>query len=129
MNDSVKVIVGIIIFLLLVTSPLWYNLAIGSSPARPELELPPNGSEQCVADADWMRAYHMDLLNDWRDQVVRDGERKFTIEATGQQVDKSLTLACLDCHSNKAQFCDACHNYMAVSPYCWDCHVVPKEAS
>jgi hypothetical protein len=40
----------------------------------------------------------------------------------------SLTRTCLDCHSNKAEFCDRCHTYMAVDPYCWDCHVEPKEA-
>ena len=37
----------------------------------------------------------------------------------------SLTNTCLGCHSNKAQFCDQCHNYLEVTPYCWDCHVDP----
>jgi hypothetical protein len=40
----------------------------------------------------------------------------------------SLSNTCLDCHSNKAEFCDRCHNYASVSPYCWDCHIDnPKE--
>jgi hypothetical protein len=39
----------------------------------------------------------------------------------------SLTNTCLDCHPNKDTFCDRCHNYMAVSPYCWDCHIVPEQ--
>ena len=28
----------------------------------------------------------------------------------------SLTRTCMDCHSNKAEFCDRCHNYLAVRP-------------
>jgi hypothetical protein len=38
-----------------------------------------------------------------------------------------LTHTCLNCHSNKSAFCDACHHYMAVTPNCWDCHVTPPE--
>ncbi|MGD8893899.1 MAG: menaquinol oxidoreductase, partial [Desulfobacterales bacterium] len=34
---------------------------------------------------------------------------------------------CLDCHEEKAEFCDKCHNYASVSPYCWECHIDPKE--
>jgi hypothetical protein len=33
----------------------------------------------------------------------------------------------MECHSNKTKFCDQCHNYMGVAPYCWDCHIAPKE--
>jgi len=33
----------------------------------------------------------------------------------------------MKCHSNKKEFCDKCHNYMAVVPYCWSCHIAPKE--
>ena len=42
----------------------------------------------------------------------------------------SLSNTCLDCHSNKADFCDKCHNYASVRPYCWDCpSEPPKEKS
>jgi hypothetical protein len=37
-------------------------------------------------------------------------------------------VTCLECHSNKTKFCDQCHNYLDVQPYCWDCHLVPKES-
>ena len=33
------------------------------------------------------------------------------------------------CHANKAEFCDRCHNYAAVKPYCWDCHIDTKGES
>jgi hypothetical protein len=39
----------------------------------------------------------------------------------------SLQNTCMQCHPNKAEFCDRCHNYASVKPYCWDCHVEPKE--
>ena len=42
---------------------------------------------------------------------------------------KSLTLECLSCHSNKDKFCDECHEYLKVKPYCWDCHIIPVVAS
>jgi hypothetical protein len=33
----------------------------------------------------------------------------------------------MDCHSDKTKFCDQCHNYLSVNPYCWDCHIAPEE--
>ena len=67
--------------------------------------------------------------NQWRDDVVRKGEREYVSSSNGKIFDMSLSRTCMDCHSNKAEFCDACHTYMAVSPYCWDCHVEPKGAN
>ncbi len=71
---------------------------------------------------------HMDLLNEWRDTVVRKGERRY-VSASGRAFDMSLTRTCMSCHTSKKEFCDSCHNYLAVVPYCWDCHVEPKEVS
>ena len=124
MYDAGKVILGIVVFLALVTFPLWYNLAGEASVAAPVLEKAQG--TQCVEDTEWMRARHMDLLNDWRDEVVRDGERYF-VGPEGQRMEKSLSNTCLSCHVNKDKFCDRCHNYMSVDPYCRDCHVIPKE--
>jgi hypothetical protein len=127
MKDKVFIIVGIAVFLAIVLSPFVYNAVTSANTQVPELGLPPNGATECVMDKAYMRAFHMDLLNQWRDEVVREESRDFVVESTGQTVKKSLTLTCLECHSNKAEFCDACHTYMAVAPYCWDCHVVPVE--
>ena len=127
MYDTGKVIAGIVVFLILATSPLVYNAMTAEGPEPPTFEPPPNGSTDCVMPTEWMRANHMDLLDTWRDDVVRRGVREFTVEKTGEKVPMSLTLTCVNCHSNKSQFCDACHTYMAVSPYCWDCHVAPVE--
>ena len=127
MHDAGKIIAGLVIFLVLVTSPLWYN-ALSAAPVQaPELSPPPNGSKECVEATEYMRASHMDLLNQWRDEVVRNGPARLRrAPLNGRTFDMSLSRTCMDCHSNKAEFCDRCHTYLAVSPYCWDCHVEPK---
>jgi hypothetical protein len=129
MYDAGKIIVGLVVFVILATSPLWLNAIMGGSPEVPELQLPTNGSTECVESTEYMRAEHMDLLNQWRDDVVRNGVRDYVSTTSGKVYDMSLSRTCMDCHSNKAEFCDACHTYMAVSPYCWDCHVEPKGAN
>ena len=75
-----------------------------------------------------MRNSHMDLLNTWRNSVVRENSRDY--EATDGKVYRmSLTGTCLGCHTNKKEFCDRCHDYVSVAPDCWNCHVVPEEAN
>jgi len=128
MYDTGKIVAGLAVFVVLATSPLWYNALSAAPPGAPELQKPTNGSTECVEATDYMRASHMMLLDRWRDTVVRDDVRTYTSELSGKTYDKSLSGTCLDCHSDKTQFCDACHTYSVVDPYCWDCHVIPKEA-
>jgi len=119
------VVVGLAVFLALACAPLLYNMTVGASGGRPELELPDKQLHpNCVAPLEQMRSAHMDLLNNWRTAVVRDGERTYTAP-DGTEYEMSLSQTCLDCHSNKEKFCDRCHVYMDVQPYCWDCHNVP----
>jgi hypothetical protein len=129
MYDAGKIIVGLVVFVILATSPLWFNMLTAEGPEAPELVYPTNGSTECVEAKDYMTANHMDLLNQWRDDVVRTGVRDYVSTTNGKVFDMSLSRTCMDCHSNKAEFCDACHTYTAVSPYCWDCHVEPKGAN
>ncbi|PIE57177.1 MAG: cytochrome C [Desulfobulbus propionicus] len=123
MYDRKKILVGLGIFVLLVTVPIWYNH--GDAGAAPEVELPEN-AEHCVLSAEEMRAKHMVLLNRWRDDVLRDGDRA-GIEIDGKHYPKSLMLTCMGCHTSKVKFCDRCHEYVSVKPYCWDCHLAPVE--
>ena len=67
----------------------------------------------------------MRLLDRWRDDAVRRAERIATTW-DGRRYEKSLTRTCLGCHTDREAFCDRCHAYVAVSPYCWDCHLTPK---
>jgi len=123
MRDKGMILTGLVIFLALAVFPIWYNLLIGKAGPPPELKLPPEGGE-CVADTQFMRTNHMDLLMEWRDEVVRDNDRIYET-GDGRRYYKSLSGTCMSCHTDKKQFCDACHNYTAVTPYCWDCHVDP----
>jgi len=126
MNDAGKILGGLIIFLLLVTLPMWYNLATGKGKTGPDPVIAPGAGSTCVADAVYMKSNHMDLLNEWRDDVVRRGDRTW-VSHDGIEYDKSLSRTCMGCHTNKSEFCDRCHDYTAVTPYCWDCHVEPRE--
>jgi hypothetical protein len=124
MYNKRTVIPGLIIFVLFVTAPVWFN-GLSAGPA-PKPELPPGGEKQCVAPASEMRAKHMQLLNEWRDDVLRNGER-VAITVDGKEYRKGLQMACMECHSNKEKFCDSCHDYASVKPYCWNCHLTPAQ--
>jgi hypothetical protein len=124
MRDKGRIYIGLLAFLVLVTFPVWYSLVSGQESKPPEIVLPADES-QCVADKEYMRIEHMQMLMDWRDEVVRDKDRIFTT-ADGRKFDKSLTRTCMECHSDKAEFCDRCHDYVGVTPYCWECHIEPK---
>jgi hypothetical protein len=128
MNDKGKIIAGIVIFFIVATSPFWFNMFKAKGPA-PELVLTPKAkaAEKCVRETAFMTANHMQLLDEWRDTVVRKAERIY-VNAEGKEFNMSLSNTCLDCHSNKAEFCDRCHQYASIEPYCWDCHIDnPKE--
>jgi len=126
MYNKMTIIPGLAIFVAIVTFPIWFNAFSTASPI-PKPELPPGGEKQCVASAAEMRASHMQLLNEWRDDVLRNGNR-VAVTADGKEYRKGLQLACMQCHTNKEKFCDSCHQYTSVTPYCWDCHLTPKEA-
>jgi hypothetical protein len=124
------IMAGLVVFVLAVLSPFWLNL-ITSTQAAPEPELLGKAAKvkKCVLDKYEMRAEHMYLLDVWRDSVVRDAARKYT-GTNGETFNMSLSTgenSCLGCHEDKAKFCDSCHDYASVSPYCWECHTNPKE--
>ena len=125
MHNGGKILIGLAVFLVVVTIPMWYHAVTGTETTPPELVLPTD-SKQCVAETEYMRALHMDLLNEWRDDVVRKADR-IHVGIDGKEYDKSLTKTCLGCHTNKADFCNRCHDYAGVNPYCWECHVDPGE--
>jgi hypothetical protein len=130
MNDKKFVIIGIIVFLIIVTSPLWFQWVWGKPGPAPEPVLADKAkaAKECVRSKDYMTRQHMKLLDFWRYEVVRKAERIY-VNPSGKEFTMSLSNTCLDCHSNKTEFCDRCHNYASVRPYCWDCHIDnPKES-
>jgi hypothetical protein len=127
--DRGPVMTGIVIFVILATFPFWYNLGKAAPAPEPVLTEQAKAAKTCVEPKEYIIPEHMQLLNVWRDAVVRQGKRTY-VSTTGKKYEASLSNTCLDCHSNKAEFCDKCHNYASVSVYCWDCHIEnPKEKS
>ncbi len=127
MRDRSLIYIGLLVFLGLITFPFTYNLVAGKTAESPELQLPEN-EDQCVAPLDYMKSSHMQLLLQWREDLVRRNSRQFTA-FDGRTYTVSLTGTCLSqCHTSKADFCDRCHNYTGVSePYCWNCHIDPEQ--
>ena len=127
MNDKKWITAGIVVFIVAASFPFWFNM--GKAAPAPELEYTAKAkaAKECVRSKEYMAAEHMQLLDLWREQVVRSAKREY-VNPEGKTYNMSLSNTCLDCHSNKAEFCDRCHNYASVTPYCWDCHIDnPKE--
>lgn len=127
MYDTGKIITGLIIFLCLITFPIWFNVVTGKAAYKPEPKIITK-EKHCVETTPYMKDSHMKLLKSWRDKVVRENMRLYK-GIDGKTYPMSLTNTCLNCHSNKKQFCDQCHNYVDVTPTCWNCHNIPEEKS
>ena len=132
--DGGKIIIGLAVFLAFALFPFYNNLGKVNAKPEPKTDTPAiqeweklNGKKECVESKEYMRSEHMQMLNNWRDAVVRDMYRQYVSQTSGKKFNMSLQNGCMKCHSNKKKFCDECHNYMAVKPYCWDCHIAPKE--
>ena len=123
MNDRVKIVAGLVLFVVVVTFPIWRAVG-GARPAPPDLVMPASGS-RCVDETGWMIANHAQLLDEWRDAVVREGRKTYTAEDSTQHT-MSLTRSCLDCHGSREKFCERCHDYADVQLTCWNCHLDPS---
>jgi hypothetical protein len=132
--DVGKILIGILVFAAIAAFPFYYNIGRVNAKPEPKYDTPAiqewekqYGKKECVESKEFMRAEHMQLLNDWRDAVVRQDNRGYLSDANHKRFNMSLQNGCMNCHSNKKKFCDECHTYMSVTPYCWDCHIQPKE--
>jgi hypothetical protein len=121
MSNKGAIVAAMVVFVVLVTFPFWFMLSPAGEGSPPELALPQDGS-RCVEDKEWMTANHMDLLDEWRDAVVREGRKDYVSKA-GNVYEMSLTKTCMGCHTDRDAFCTKCHDYENVEPRCWDCHL------
>jgi hypothetical protein len=126
MYNAGKIVLGLGVFAALVTGPIWYGLGRGKG-APPELQRPTT-AKQCIEPTAFMRAKHMELLDSWRNAVVRRSERVY-VSTDGQRHDISLTGTCLRCHEDPEKFCNKCHAYAGVEALCWDCHQQKRKGS
>jgi hypothetical protein len=125
MRDRPLIFSGLLLFVAMFTFPMWRGILAGISARQPDLKLPVT-QKTCVLPRLQMRQRHMQLLMNWREDAVRHGQLTYTAD-DGKRYDVNLSKTCISqCHNNKAEFCDRCHQYAAVSgPYCFDCHVDP----
>ncbi len=123
--DGEKIIIGLIIFVGLVTYPLLHNTVSGKSTYAPKLETPKD-KKDCIEAKEYIRVNHKSILEDWRLSVVRNGLRVYQA-SNKKRYQMSLNRTCMECHSDKTKFCDQCHNYMGVTNKCWNCHIYPKQ--
>lgn len=123
--DGKKILIGIIVFLVLFLSPVWYNVISGGFSLKPDLEIERDG-KKCVMNALYMKRNHMELLFELRDRAVREGIKELRTEY-GETISFTLSGTCFGCHKRKDRFCDRCHSYTGVFPKCFSCHFVPKE--
>lgn len=129
---------ALIIFVVLLSIPIFYNIwksnqDIGKSAGGPVINLDTPAIQQlevkeCIESTEFMKANHMKLLYQWRDEGVRGGKTEY-INSKGKAYKTSLQT-CLNCHYNPGvktsdQFCVSCHNYAGVKPNCWTCHLLP----
>jgi hypothetical protein len=144
-----KIIASLIIFVAFLSFPFFYNM--GKANAGPDVDLNTPALQQqsykgCVESPEFMRANHMQLLNQWREEAVRNGQTVY-VNSQGTEFDISLQDTCLKCHSTEAEkaaqtggvsnpatdatpaFCASCHDYSAVETTCWTCHFEPKGAT
>ncbi len=103
------------------------SLAAASGVPMPVI--PMGQGDSCVEDTDFMRRNHMHLLTHQRDETVVKGIRT-----------KQYSLKeCISCHVVKGpdaipvtvasaqHFCRSCHDYVAVSIDCFQCHASRPE--
>ncbi len=95
--NSGKIVIGVVIvFVAIFAFPFYYNL--GKANAKPELKYDTpvilqwekeHGKKECVEPKEFMRSEHMQLLNQWRDSVVRNGDRIY-VNSQGKEFMMSL---------------------------------------
>lgn len=130
-----SIFLGIMVFVAFVLFPIYNNFGkVNATKLDLKTDTPVileweklHGKKECVESREFMRAEHMQLLNNWRDTVVREENRGYISNSNHKRFNMSLQNGCMNCHSNKKKFCDECHTYMSVKPYCWDCHIAPVE--
>ena len=76
--DGGKIIVGLAVFLAFALFPFYNNIGKVNAKPEPKTDTPviqewekQYGKKECVESKEFMRTEHMQLLNNWRDSVVR----------------------------------------------------------
>jgi predicted CXXCH cytochrome family protein len=96
----------------------------GRSAGIPMPIVPAGQGESCVDDPEFLRRYHMTVLQQEHDKA----------QLTHMPAEKYSLKECVTCHAAKGpdgsivtadspqHFCRSCHDYAAVEIECFDCH-------
>jgi predicted CXXCH cytochrome family protein len=96
----------------------------GTSRGVPMPDIPRGQGDSCIDDTEFMRRYHMAVL-----QYEHDGTPLKTIRGKTYSLEE-----CIGCHTatgpdgrpmtadSPEHFCRSCHDYAAVKIDCFDCH-------
>src|SRR5512139_3473417 len=106
MYDGKKIIPGLLIFLGVITYPIWHNTVSGKASYVPKPEIPADKKE-CVEPKAFIRINHKTLLEDWKTSVVRNGTTAY-LASNKKKYNMSLTRTCMNCHRDKTKFCNQC---------------------
>jgi hypothetical protein len=112
--------VAMFVLIAVILLPVGYSaftamFARGSPEDQPFIQVPDSQDKQCVRETSYMRYHHWELLREIREQVVREGVRG------------EIGLnSCRECHPNRAQFCNQCHEAVSMRPDCFGCHYYPE---
>jgi len=132
MYNASKVIPGIIILVVLLCTPILMNFANLKAlpPSEPFIREAGQDkaatSEKCVAPVEYMRGYHMKLLDKWRTEKIRE-MKVYYMSPDGKIYVMSLQRTCLKCHKDYQKFCYKCHQFTGVNIDCFNCHIAGKE--
>lgn len=124
MYKAHRIVIFLVVALGIFTAPLLINHGQAAAQMSSDLNTPEIEalSEQaCIESTEYMRAEHMHLLDEWRNEVIREGNTEYTA-TSGEVYTMSLEKTCFSCHSNRAEFCLSCHDSLAVETDCWNCH-------
>ncbi len=109
-----NIIIGAILALI-IALPLIYNISVWATKSPEPFLEKPKGQEKCIRDTEYIRFNHMILLKETRNKVMREGKK----------VDIGFKN-CRQCHTNRGQFCDRCHDKVNLKPDCFSCHYYPE---
>ena len=72
--NKTPVYIGILILVVIITAPFWVGL-FGKNYTSTGVTTPKEAA--CIENVEFMRAQHMRLLNEWRDQALRHENRTY----------------------------------------------------
>lgn len=113
-NTVAVIVAAVVILFPVVYSFMSYVFAGGTSSEMPFVVLPGPEHDKCVRDTHYMRFHHWELLKDMRERVRTRNRGDINFDR------------CRECHTNRATFCNRCHDAVNLQPDCWGCHYYPE---